>query len=121
MTLIKVVALGAGLTIASAAGAQSLRVNDVSFINAARCQGLYNSPELGPIRHSGMNRFVGLESAGRQPGILDRAITARDTARREAATADPAQRAQLNAERMGPCRQWAEMGAHATHGQLTGD
>lgn len=121
MSVIKTAMVGAALVAAAtAAYAQSLRVNDIHYIAAARCQGLITSSSLGSIDPTGINRFMDLESAGRTPLVFDRASDARNTAKREAATAGADQRATLVSERDGPCQEWAHMGATATRGQLTG-
>jgi len=112
--------LGASVLAASTSPAQSLRVNDIHFVQAAACQGLINSPDLPPIDPTAINRFMDLESAGRPALILDRAETARQNSRREAATASPDKRANLIAQRDAiSCRRYVEMGAHAPSGRLS--
>jgi len=112
--------LGASVLAASTSPAQSLRVNDIHFVQAAACQGLFTSPDLPPIDPTAINRFMDLESAGRPALILDRAETARQNARREAATASPDKRANLIAQRDAiSCRRYVEMGAHAPSGRLS--
>ena len=120
MSVIKTMMVGAALAAATGAYAQSLRVNDIHYIYAARCQGLITSSALGTIDPTGINRFVDLESAGRTPLVSDQAADARNRAKREAATAGPEEKAKLVSERDGPCQEWASMGATAAAGQLTG-
>ena len=112
--------LGASVLAASTAPAQSLRVNDIHFVQAAACQGLITSPDLPPLDPTAINRFMDLESAGRPALILDRAENARQNARREAATASPDKRAYLIAQRDAiSCRRYVEMGAHARASRLS--
>lgn len=121
MSRVKALLLGACLAAASAAVAQPLHVNDIHYIVAARCQGLITSDELGPAPNpTGINRFMDIESGGRTSLALDQANDARERAKREAATADPDRRAQLVAERDGPCRFYAGMGFRAPAERLEG-
>jgi hypothetical protein len=114
--------VGASILAASTASAQTLHVNDAHFIQAAACQGLLTSPDLPPIDPMAINRFMDIESAGRPASVLDQAATARDNARREAATGGAEKRADLIAQRDAPrCRRYVEMGAHAPAGRLSGE
>jgi len=121
----RVHALIAGACLMAAAlpaAGQDLHVNDAAYVGIARCQGLINSDALQPpVDLTGINRFMDLQSAGRTGDVLDRATRAKDVAARNAATAGPDEKARLVAERDGPCRRWAHMGARAPAGALTGN
>jgi hypothetical protein len=120
--ILKASILGVSLLVASTALAQPLRVNDIHFIQAAACQGLITSPDLPPMDITAINRFMDIESAGRPALILDQAATARQNARREAATASPEKRADLIAQRDAPsCRRYVAMGAHSSAARLNGE
>ncbi|MGH7025034.1 MAG: hypothetical protein ACREEB_15795 [Caulobacteraceae bacterium] len=109
------------LAAAAPAAAQRLHVNDAAYVGIARCQGLVNSPDLHPrVDPTGINRFMDLESAGRSGNVLDRGRDAKNLAAHDAAVAGPDEKARLLAERDGPCRRWAHMGARAPGGALTG-
>ena len=104
------------------AAAQNLHVNDAAYVGIARCQGLINSDALQPqVDPMGINRFMDLQSAGRTPNVADQAASNRAVAARDAQAAGPDEKALLIAERDGPCRRWARMGARAPAGALTGN
>jgi hypothetical protein len=114
--------LAASIFAASTAPARPLHVNDIHYIQAAACQGLITSPDLPPMDPTAINRFMDIESGGRTQIALDQADTARQKAKRDAATAGPEKRADLIAQReSASCRQYVSMGAHASAGRLSGE
>lgn len=88
---------------ATAAQAQTTRVDDTTFLKGARCAGLASSPKLGSADAKALAAWVKAQSRGRAGYLMDRADTVRSDARREADDAVDFQRAKLTAELNGAC------------------
>lgn len=103
----------AGVAIAASAMAGTERLSDSQYLAAARCEGLFNSPSLGKVDASAIDKVMKSESNYRDPAILDRGENVRDAAKHEARAASPTTRAQLTAERDGACQTYASIAVGA--------
>ena len=109
MSILKslIVATAGVAVAASAMAASSERLTDSQYLAAARCDGLYNSPSLGKVDASGMDKVFRTETSYRDPAIIDRGESVRDNAKHEARDGSAASRAVLTAERDGACQVYA--------------
>lgn len=93
------------------AGAPALaaeRISDGAFLRASRCLGLAKTENLGVVDASALEVFVKVQRRGREPLVRDRANTAEQTARNQAAKAKDALKGSLIAERDGACKALVE-------------
>lgn len=112
----------APLALATAAFAQPSRYTDAQFIAASRCEALMTSASLGKQDSRALEARLKVEGAARTGDVMDRADDAREDALRAIGHAGPYARAQLIAERDGPCRSLAGQGvmsAAASSGATT--
>jgi hypothetical protein len=93
--------LTAGLASASTSSA---RMSDAQYIQADRCQALATASTLGVTDVHAYDALIRQQERGRTEMAYDRATQAHDDAARQARVAGPYQKAQLAAERDGPCR-----------------
>ena len=111
MSILKsLIVAAAGVTVAASAMAGTERLTDSQYLAAARCDGLYNSPALGKVDASGMDKVFKTETNYRDPAIVDRGESVRDNAKHEARDGSAASRAALTAERDGACQTYASSG-----------
>ncbi len=95
-------ALGATAIAAVASAAPGDRLNDSSFIRAARCAALANAASLGEAKNAAQIKvFMDNQAVGRDVTVLQNAKTAENRAGREAAKAQGADKEKLVAERDG--------------------
>ncbi|MEI9963930.1 MAG: hypothetical protein WDM92_03755 [Caulobacteraceae bacterium] len=99
----------AGLTIITALGvagvasAETTRLSDVAYMQAARCAGLASSGKLDAADAGAIKALVRSQSAGRMPYVQDKADEIQQSAKREADHADDSTKAKLSAELSGAC------------------
>ena len=87
--------------------AQSGRVSDVEFLQAARCHGLVASEALGAMDTASIEAFMAAQSKGRNNYIADKADQVTTDAKRAAKRAGSERKASLIAERDGACARFA--------------
>jgi len=98
-------ALAATLVVSVGAPALAAeRISDGALLRASRCLGLAKAESLGAVDASALEAFVKVQRRGREPLIRDRANTAEQTARNQAAKAEGDAKASLIAERDGVCK-----------------
>ncbi|HYG26194.1 MAG TPA: hypothetical protein VD906_04745 [Caulobacteraceae bacterium] len=88
---------------AAPALAQSDRVSDVEFLQAARCRGLVASQALGATDAASLEAFLNVQGKSRNAYVLDKADQVAADAKRAAKRAGPERRATLSAELAGAC------------------
>ena len=88
---------------ATAASADSHRLSDAAYIEAARCVGLASSAKLGSTDAGALKSLLNAQGWGRDPSINDRADEAQQDARRQADHADDYAKQRLQAELSGQC------------------
>jgi hypothetical protein len=88
---------------AGTASAQSNRLSDVAYVEAARCAGLANSGKLGAGDGAALAALLKSQSYGRDQTVLDQASDAQQQAKRQASHADDYTRGRLQAELTGTC------------------
>ncbi len=90
----------------SAADAQPTTLNDVEYLQAARCRGLAASENLGAIDTTKIDALMKAEAHGRTSYIIDKADKTEDDVRRMANRAKAERKAGLMAEREGTCERF---------------
>ena len=80
------------------------RLTDSQFVQASRCQALAKASSLGAADAAGFEALVKAQRQARADHIVDKASDAASTANSQAKRADGAIRADLVAERDGPCQ-----------------
>ena len=96
------------------------RISDGALLRASRCLGLAKSESLGVVDASALEAFVKIQRRGREPLIRDRANTAEQTARNQAAKAGEEAKTTLIAERDGPCKALVETPSTVSAGTPAG-
>ena len=91
---------------ATAAMAQTDRLTDVEYLQAARCAGLASSETLGEIDTAGVDALLKAEARGRSGFIVDKAEKARKDVERIADRAQAGRKAGLLAEREQSCQRY---------------
>ena len=91
---------------ATAATAQTDRLTDVEYLQAARCAGLASSETLGEIDTAGVDALLKAEARGRSGFIVDKAEKARKDVERIADRAQAGRKAGLLAEREQSCQRY---------------
>jgi len=87
----------------TAAQAQTARLSDGAYMQAARCVGLASSGKLGATDGDAMKAWLKEQSRLRDPYVLDKADRMQQEAKREANSAGEYGKAKLSAELSGPC------------------
>lgn len=82
----------------------SPRLTDGQFVQASRCQALAKASSLGAGDAAGFSALIKAQRQGRADHIIDKASDAVSTASGQARRADEAVKAELIAERDGPCQ-----------------
>ena len=98
--LVALAALGA-----AAASAQTPRLTDTAYMQAARCVGLANSSTIASPDGKAMKAWLQAQSVGRAPYILDKGVELQRKAQREGDKADEFTKSRLSAEFGGVCAQ----------------
>jgi len=90
--------------LATTAEASPARLDDVAYMQAARCAGLASSSKLGSAdAAAALKAMVKNQSGGRDFYIQDKADDLQRDAKREADRADDVRKAKLTAELNGAC------------------
>ena len=87
--------------------AQSDRLSDVEYLQAARCRGLVASEALGAMDTASIDAFFAAQSKGRSTYIADKADQITADVKRAAKRAGTERKATLTAERAGVCARYA--------------
>lgn len=103
MTLARYVGVALALVAASPALAAP-RLTDSQFVQASRCRALAKAPSLGVGDVAAFDALIKAQRQGRADYIIDKASDAVSTAGGQARRADEAVKADLIAERDGPCQ-----------------
>jgi len=88
---------------ATAAAAQTGRLTDASYIQAARCVGLASSSKLGSGDAAAMSAWFKTQAFGREAFVMDKADEMQREAKREADHASADRKPKLEAELSGAC------------------
>jgi len=102
--MLKVITIIAAVAAAGAAVASPARLTDVQFIQAARCEALTASSQLGGGDSSEFKALIKAQRGGRVDYIFSKADEAQRDAARQARHADGYARTRLIAERDGACK-----------------
>lgn len=91
---------------ASSASAQSDRLSDVDYLQAARCRGLAASEALGAMDTASIDAMLKAQGRIRSGYIVDRAQAEAEKAERMADHANTERKSGLLAERAGTCQRF---------------
>ena len=80
------------------------RLTDSQFVQASRCQALAKTSSLGSSDSAALSALIKAQRQGRADYIIEKASDAASLANGKARRADDATKADLIAERDGPCQ-----------------